>query len=65
MRNLGKALFVIGYGGLALQIFEIWLGLTGLPITRDHMLYAMLWWSAFGIAAAGGTLILYRDRPPE
>jgi hypothetical protein len=64
MLLLGRAIFVIGFIGLTVQIFEAWLGLLNLPITKDHMLYAMLWWAGFGSLAAGGVLLMkkYDDK---
>lgn len=63
MLLLGRVLFVIGFAGLALQIAESWLGLTGLPINNEHMTNALLWWMICGGMAAGGVMLMKRHRP--
>jgi len=57
MALLGRIMFIAGFLGLSFQIAESWLGMTGLPITRDHMFNAMLWWTGFGVVAALGVVI--------
>ena len=54
MPLLGRILFVVGFAGLAFQIQESWLGLTGLPIDSNHMTNAIVWWAVCGCMAAGG-----------
>lgn len=63
MLLLGRVLFVVGFAGLALQIAESWLGLTGLPIDNTHMVNAMLWWTVCGGMAAGGVWLMKRNTP--
>ncbi len=65
MLLLGRAMFVIGFIGLAIQIFDVWLGLLGLPIDKEHLVFALLWWGGFGALAAGGVLIMKRNEEEE
>jgi hypothetical protein len=65
MLLLGRAMFVIGFVGLAIQIFDVWLGLLGLPIDKEHMTYALLWWASFGGMAALGTMLIKKHGDKE
>lgn len=65
MLLLGRAMFVIGFAGLAFQIMEEWIGLTGLKIGHDNMVMGVLWWAVFGGIAAGGVLIMNKHKKPD
>lgn len=58
MLLFGRILFVGGFLGLAVQIFDSWLHLLDLPIDKAHMTYALLWWAGFGGAAALGVWLM-------
>jgi hypothetical protein len=57
MLILGRILFYVGVFGLAFQMFESWLEMTGLPITSDNLFNAMLWWTGCAAIAAVGLFI--------
>lgn len=65
MLLLGRAMFVIGFVGLAIQIFDVWLGLLGLPIDKEHLTFALLWWACFGGMAAGGVMLMKKHEEEE
>ncbi len=58
MLLLGRVLFVVGFAALALQIFESWFGWFSLPIGKENMTTALLWWACFGGMAAGGVHLM-------
>jgi len=57
MLIFGRVLFYVGFLGLAFQMFESWLELTGLPITNDNLFNAMLWWTGCAAIAGVGLII--------
>ncbi len=65
MLIFGRLIFYIGILGLAFQMMETWLEVTGLPITSDNLYNAMLWWTCFGVLAVCGLVLKRKFGGPD